>query len=48
MPNILFYLLFVLLVSGHYNLDDAIFDNLQDLKEKDFEQQLARNSVKCP
>jgi hypothetical protein len=32
------YCLIVLLVSGHYYLDDAFFDNLQDLEEQDFEQ----------
>jgi hypothetical protein len=42
----LFYLLFVLLVSGRYNLDAAIFNNIQDLKE-DIEQQLAMNSGNC-
>jgi hypothetical protein len=48
MFSVLFYLLFVLLVSGRYYLDTAIFDNLQDLKEEDFEQQLASNPGKCP
>jgi hypothetical protein len=37
-----------LLISGHYYLDAAIFDNLQDLEEEDFEEQLARNLGKCP
>jgi hypothetical protein len=40
-----FYLFFV---SSRYYLDDVIFNNLQDLEEQDFEQQLARNLVKCP
>jgi hypothetical protein len=39
---------FVFLVSGRYYLDVAIFDNLKDLEEEDFEQQLARNLGKCP
>jgi hypothetical protein len=37
--GVLFYLLFILLVSDHYYLDVAIYDNLQDLEEQDFEQQ---------
>jgi hypothetical protein len=48
MFGILFYLLYVLLVSGRYYLDVAIFNNLQDLEEEDFEQQLARNPGKYP
>jgi membrane-anchored glycerophosphoryl diester phosphodiesterase (GDPDase) len=44
---VLFYLFFVLLVSGCYYLDAANFGNLQDLKEEDFEQQLAMNLGKC-
>jgi hypothetical protein len=48
MFGILFYLLFVLLVSHRYNLDVAIFDNLRDLEEQDFEQQSARNPGECP
>jgi hypothetical protein len=36
MFNVLFYLF---LVSGHYCLDVAIYDNLQDIEEQDFEQQ---------
>jgi hypothetical protein len=47
MFGILFYLLFVLLLFGCYYLDAAIYDNLQNLKEQDFEQQLARDSSKC-
>jgi hypothetical protein len=47
MVSVLFVLLFVLLFSGCYNLDAAIFNNLQDLEEQHFEQQLARNSGKC-
>ncbi len=45
---VLFYLFFVLLVSGCYYLDAANFGNLQDLEEEDFEQQLAMNLGKCP
>jgi hypothetical protein len=48
MFDVLFCLLFVLLVFGRYKLDVVIFDNLQDLKEEDFEKQLARNLGKCP
>jgi hypothetical protein len=40
--GVLFCLLFVLLISGRYYLDVAIFSNLQHLEE-DFEQQLAGN-----
>jgi hypothetical protein len=44
----LFYLLFVLLVSGRrYYLDAVNFENLQDLQEEDFEQQIAGNQGKC-
>jgi hypothetical protein len=45
---VLFYLFFVLLVFDRYNLDTAILNNLQDLEEEDFEQQLARNPGKRP
>jgi hypothetical protein len=45
---VLFYLLFVLLIFSCYKLDTTIFDNLQDLEEQDFEQELARNPGKCP
>jgi hypothetical protein len=38
MFGVLFYLFLVLLVSGHYYLDDAIYENIQDLEEQDFEQ----------
>jgi hypothetical protein len=45
--GVLFYLFFVLLVSGsRYYLDTAKFKNLQDLQEEDFEQQLAGNQGK--
>jgi hypothetical protein len=47
MFGLMFYLLFVLLVSGRYYLDVAIYDNHQDLEEQDFEQQLAVNADKC-
>jgi hypothetical protein len=43
----LFYLFFLLVVSGHYYLDVANFGNLQDLQEEDFEQQLVGNKGKC-
>jgi hypothetical protein len=46
--DVLFYLFFVLLISGHrYYLNAVNFGNLQDLQEEDFEQQLARNQGKC-
>jgi hypothetical protein len=46
--GVLFYLFFVLLVSGRrYYLDVVNFGNLQDLQEEDFEQQLAGNQGKC-
>jgi hypothetical protein len=43
-----YYLLFVLLLSSLYYLIAAIYENLQDLEEQDFEQQLAGNPGKCP
>jgi hypothetical protein len=37
--DVLFYLLFVLLIFGRrYYLDAANFGNLQELEEEDFEQ----------
>jgi membrane-associated PAP2 superfamily phosphatase len=45
--GVLFYLLFILLVSGHY-LDAAIYDNLQDIEGQDFEQQQVGEQGKCP
>jgi hypothetical protein len=46
--GVLFYLFFVLLVSGrHYYLDASNLRNLQDLQEEDFEQQQAGNQGKC-
>jgi hypothetical protein len=45
--GVLFYLFFILLVVYRYYLDDVNFDNLQDLQEEDFEQQLAGNQGKC-
>jgi hypothetical protein len=45
--GVLFYLLFILLVSYHYYLDDVKFGNLQDLEEQDFEQQQAGEQGKC-
>jgi hypothetical protein len=48
MLGVLFYLLYALLVFDRYYLDVAIFDNLKGLEEEDFEQQLERNSGKCP
>jgi hypothetical protein len=46
--GVLFYLLLVLLVFGRCYLDATIFDDLQDLEEEDYEQQLARNPGSCP
>jgi hypothetical protein len=44
----LFYLFFVLLVSGRrYYLDAVNLRILQDLQEEDFEQQLAGKQGKC-
>jgi hypothetical protein len=46
--GVLFYLFFVLVVSGRrYYLDAVNFRNLQDLQEEDFEQQLVGNQGKC-
>jgi hypothetical protein len=45
--GILFYLFFILLVSGHYYLDVVNFGNLQDRQEEDFEQQQAGDEGKC-
>jgi hypothetical protein len=36
MPDILFYLLLVLLISNRYCLDVTIYGNLQNLEEQDF------------
>jgi hypothetical protein len=41
MFGVLFYFFLVLLVSGRYYLDAAIYGNLQDLEEQDFVQQQA-------
>jgi hypothetical protein len=43
-----FYLFFILLVSGHYYLDAANFGNLQDLQEDDFERQQVGEHGQCP
>jgi hypothetical protein len=43
----MFYLFFVLLISGRYYLDALNFGNLQDLEEEHFEQQLVGNQGKC-
>jgi hypothetical protein len=43
----MFYLFFILLVSGRYYLDDVNFGNRQDLQEEDFEQQQAGEQGKC-
>jgi hypothetical protein len=45
--GVLFYLLLVLLVSDRYHLDDAIYGNLQDFEDEDFEQQQSGNPGKC-
>jgi hypothetical protein len=37
MFGVKFYLLLVLLYSGRYCLDSAIYGNLQELEEQDFE-----------
>jgi hypothetical protein len=37
-----------LLISDRYYLDAANFDNLQDLEEEDFEQQLAGSKASHP
>jgi uncharacterized membrane protein len=34
MFDVLFYLLFILLVSGHYRLDVSLFKRIQDYEEK--------------
>jgi hypothetical protein len=34
MFDVLFYLLFILLVSSHYHLDVLLFEKIQDYKEK--------------
>jgi hypothetical protein len=31
---VLFYLLFILLISGHYRLDVLLFEKIQDYEEK--------------
>jgi hypothetical protein len=44
---ILLDLLPLLLVSSRYCLDTAIYGNLQDLEEQDFEQQQAGEQGRC-
>jgi hypothetical protein len=34
MFDVLFYLLFILLVSGHYCVDVSLFEKIQDYEEK--------------
>jgi hypothetical protein len=34
MFDVLFYLLFILLVYGHYRLDVLLFEKIQDYEEK--------------
>jgi hypothetical protein len=34
MFDVLFYLLFILLISGHYRLDVSLFEKIQDYEEK--------------
>jgi hypothetical protein len=34
MFDVLFYLLFILLVSGHYRLDVSLFEKIQDYEKK--------------
>jgi hypothetical protein len=34
MFDVLFYLLFILLVSGHYHLDILLFEKIKDYEEK--------------
>jgi hypothetical protein len=38
MFGVLFYLLFILLVSDHYYLDISLFEKIQDDKKEDLEQ----------
>jgi hypothetical protein len=45
--GILFYLLLVLLIFGHYYLDVEIHKILQDLEEQDFVQYQAGEQGKC-
>jgi hypothetical protein len=39
MFDVLFYLLFLLLVSDPYFLDVSLFEKIQDYNEEDFEKQ---------
>jgi hypothetical protein len=34
MFDVLFYFLFILLISGHYRLDVSLFEKIQDYEEK--------------
>jgi hypothetical protein len=45
--GVLFYLLLALLVFDRYRLDDAIYGNLQDFEDEDFEQHQPGNPGKC-
>jgi hypothetical protein len=48
MFDVLFYLLFLLLVSGHYFLDVSLFEKIQDYNVQDFEQQKAGSKAHDP
>jgi hypothetical protein len=43
-----FLFIFVFFIFCRYYLDAAIYDNLQDLEEEDFEQQQVGEQGKCP
>jgi hypothetical protein len=48
MFGVLFYLLFVLVVSSHYCLDVSLFEKIQDYKKEDIEQQQAGSKASDP
>jgi hypothetical protein len=48
MFGILFYLLFVMLVSDRYYLDISLFEKIQDYKGEDFKLQQVGSKVSVP
>jgi hypothetical protein len=48
MYDILFYLLFILLISDHYHLNVPLFKKIQDYKVQDPEQQQAGSKASDP
>jgi hypothetical protein len=45
---VLFYLFFILLVSGHYRLDIPLFEKIQDYEEKTLSSSKAGSKASDP